>query len=181
MKKTLLGCVVAASLSLSATAGLAQTAPFGTDADAEYAQLLWDLMVKEKLAGDNMIRAFPYEGAAPHGKMLEAFYTEATLKGNTGSLVIKRNYGPEGVTEEQVLADPDKYLGSVTVMYRREAGYDEDNGNWFWVKYLPNGSLDKNPKGMRLAGRVAKGASKGCIACHSLAGPDMLYTTDHMK
>ena len=61
----------------------------------------------------------------------------------------------------------------------REAGYDDDNENWFWAKYLPDGSLDKNPKGMELAGRVAKGADMGCIACHSAApGDDYLYVND---
>ena len=49
-----------------------------------------------------------------------------------------------------------KHLGAVTVMFRREAGYDAQNKNWFWAKYLPDGSLDKNPNGMQLAGRVAK-------------------------
>ncbi len=28
----------------------------------------------------------------------------------------------------------------------------------------------KNPKGMLLAGRVAKGMKKGCIACHTVLG-----------
>ncbi len=76
-----------------------------------------------------------------------------------------------------MLADPGKHLGAITVMFRREAGYDEDNQNWFWVKYLPDGSLDKNAKGMALAGMVAKGADVGCIACHS-GDEDYLFTTD---
>jgi len=42
--------------------------------------------------------------------------------------------------------------------------------------------LDKNPKGMQLAGRVAKGAEKGCIACHGSApGDDYLFTTDNTQ
>jgi hypothetical protein len=64
-------------------------------------------------------------------------------------------------------------------MFRREAGYDEDNQNWFWAKFLPDGTLDKNPKGMMLAGQVAKGADVGCIACHSNAGgDDYVFTAD---
>jgi hypothetical protein len=75
--------------------------------------------------------------------------------------------------------DPSKHLGAVTVMFKREDGYDADNQNWFWAKYLPDGSLDKNPKGMQLAGRVAKGADAGCIACHSTAeGDDYLFTSN---
>ncbi|RMD48443.1 MAG: hypothetical protein D6832_03940, partial [Alphaproteobacteria bacterium] len=83
---------------------------------------------------------------------------------------------------DAVLAEPEKHLGAITVMFRREKGYDPDNQDWFWVKYRPDGSLDKNPKGMMLAGRVAKGADKGCIACHSGAGgDDYIFTTDAVR
>ena len=167
------------ALALGASAALAQDAPFGTDADAEYAARLWAEMEKIGMVGDGMVRAFPYEGVEPHGMMLETFYTTATVGGHSGDLVVKRNYGPEGVSADAVLADPDKHLGAVTVMFRREKGYDADNQDWFWVKYLPDGTLDKNPKGMRLAGRVAKGADAGCIACHS-GEEDYLFTTDHV-
>ncbi|MBI6630464.1 cytochrome P460 family protein [Pontibaca salina] len=178
MKRILTGSAVA--MLLITTAAGAQDAPFGTDTDAEYAAKLWTIMEELSLAGDGMIRAFPYEGVEPHGKMLETFYTSGSVDGHDGALIIKRNYGPEGVTADQVLSDPDKHLGAVTVMFRREEGYDPDNGNWFWAKYLPDGTLDKTPNGMRLAGRVAKGADAGCIACHSGAGDDYLFTTDHL-
>lgn len=169
----------AAFLAGMAGSAFAQDAPFGTDADAAYAARLWAAMDQMSLVGDGMIRAFPYDGVAPHGMMLETFYASATIDGHTGDLLVKRNYGPEGVTGDQVLQDPDKHLGAVTVMFRREAGYDADNQDWFWVKYLPDGSLDKNPKGMRLAGRVAKGADAGCIACHS-GEDDYVFTSDHL-
>ena len=168
------------ALGLAAGGAAAQDMAFGTDADAAYAAKIWAQMEAINLAGDGMIRTYPYEGTPPHGKMLETFYTTATVDGHTGDLVVKRNYGPEGVTDDQVLSEPGKHLGAVTVMFRREAGYDADNADWFWVKYLPDGSLDKNPMGMRLAGRVAKGMDAGCIACHAGAGKDMLFTTDHI-
>ena len=82
---------------------------------------------------------------------------------------------------EQVQENGVEHLAAITVMFKREDGYDAENKNWFWAKYLPDGSLDKNPKGMQLAGRVAKGnASGGCIACHS-AEADYLYTTNAIK
>jgi len=166
-------------LALVSGMASAQDAPFGTDKDADYAAQLWAKMQEIGMVGDDMLRSFPYEGIEPHGMMLETFYTTATVGGQTGDLIVKRNYGPEGVSAEQVLADPAKHLGAYTVMFRREQGYDTDNQNWFWVKYLPDGTLDKNPKGMRLAGRVAKGAEVGCIACHA-AADDYLFTTDHI-
>ncbi|MEI4194871.1 hypothetical protein [Roseovarius sp. E0-M6] len=178
MRMPLIATVAALSLT---GAAIAQDAPFGNEVDTDYAAELWAEMNEMNLAGDGMMRTFPYEGVAPHGMMLETLYTEATVDGHTGDLVIKRNYGPEGVTGDEVLSNPDKHLGAVTVMFRREAGYDADNADWFWAKYLPDGSLDKNPKGMSLAGRVAKGADQGCIACHTGAGEDMLFTTDHLS
>ncbi|RME16883.1 MAG: hypothetical protein D6801_04600 [Alphaproteobacteria bacterium] len=171
--------LTAAALSLAAGAALADgmSMPFGTADDTGYAARLWEQVTALKLAGPGAIHALPYEGTDPHGMMLETFYTTATVDGHTGTLIVKRNYGPEGVTADEVLANGDAHLGAITVMFRREAGYDPDNQDWFWAKYLPDGSLDKNPKGMELAGRVVKGADQGCIACHSGAG-DYIFTTD---
>ncbi|MCB1809044.1 MAG: hypothetical protein KDJ99_28985, partial [Candidatus Competibacteraceae bacterium] len=61
-------------------------------------------------------------------------------------------------------------------MYQRP-GYDPDNNDWFWARYLPDGSLDKNAEGIALAGRVAKADPPGgCIACHTAApGGDLVF------
>jgi hypothetical protein len=109
--------------------------------------------------------------------MLETFYTSGTINGHTGDLIVKRNYGPKGVTAEDIQRAPQKHLGTITVVYRREAGCDDENKNWFWVMFLPDGTVGKNPKGMALAGRVAKGADAGCITCHSV-NEDLVYATD---
>lgn len=173
-----------AGIAAVCSAGLAQAqdAPFGGPEDSDYAATLWEVMVENRLAGENMLQAFPYKGVAPHGMMLETFYTDAEIDGHRGALVVKRNYGPEGVSAQEVMADPGTHLGAITVMFRRETGYDPDTQDWFWAKYLPDGTLDKNPAGMSLAGRVAKGADQGCIACHSGAeGEDYLFTTDAIK
>ena len=178
MKRTLTAGI--AALVIGTTGAFAQMAPFGSDDDAAYAALIWEAMEAQKLAGEGAIQTYPYEGIAPHGMMLQTFYSSATINGHTGDLIVKRNYGPKDVSEDEVLMDPGKHLGAVTVMFRREAGYDADNQDWFWVKFLPDGSLDKNPKGMRLAGKIAKGAEKGCIACHS-GEDDYVFTSDAIK
>lgn len=171
--------MTAAAAALAATGAMAQDAPFGSEADAAYAALLWDVMVAERLVGENVLMAFPYEGTDPHGMMLETFYTRATVDGHEGALIVKRNYGPEGVSVDEILGDPAGHLGAVTVMFQRAAGYDDETGNWFWVKYLPDGSLDKTPDGIGMAGLVGKGMDEGCIACHAGAGgEDMIFTTD---
>jgi hypothetical protein len=59
-------------------------------------------------------------------------------------------------------------------MYRVKEGYDPENHDWYWVKYLPNGEVDKTDDGMPIAGKV-----KGCIQCHaSAAGGDYIFMND---
>ncbi|QCO58069.1 hypothetical protein EOK75_19335 (plasmid) [Pseudorhodobacter turbinis] len=171
---------VVLAVALAGNAAQAQDMPFGSQADADYAKLIWDVMKANKLVGPGMIRSTPYEGTDPHGMMLETFYTKATIGDHEGDLIVKRNFGPEGVTADQALREPEKHLGAYTVMFRREAGYDPEDKDWFWVKYLPDGALDKTPDGMALAGQVAKGMDEGCIACHKSAGDDMVFTSDHL-
>ncbi len=177
MKKLLLGVALVAGIGGAAVSqGMP---PFGSDDDAAYAAAIWEAMSAQNLTGPNAIHVAPYEGTDPHGMMLETFYSSATINGHTGDLIVKRNYGPAGVSAEEVMSNPDGHLGAITVMFRREAGYDPEDQNWFWVKFLPDGSIDKNPKGMMLAGQVAKGMDVGCIACHSNAGgDDFVFTAD---
>jgi hypothetical protein len=171
------GLVLAAAMALSTTVVQGQMAPFGSKDDAAYAAALWSSLEKARLVGRESINTFPYEGTEPHGFVLETFYSKTSVNGHSGEVIVKRNYGPEDVEIEAVQADRGKHLAAVTVMFKREAGYDADNKDWFWAKFLPDGSLDKNPKGMMLAGKVAKGAKKGCIACHTGApGDDMVFT-----
>ncbi len=170
----------ALAVGLSTSTALSQKkAPFGEKEDQDYAGKLWKAMTAAKLVGKNSINTRPYEGQAPHGAILQTIDTSIKVGGHTGRLIVKRNYGPGGITINQVWSDPAKHLKAVTVMFKREKGYDKDNQDWFWVKYKASGELDKNPKGMMLAGRVAKGADKGCIACHSGAdGKDYLFIND---
>ena len=169
-----------AGLTLAAAPLSAQDmTPFGTDEDMAFANTLWQEMVAARMAGPDSVVGFPYPGTDPHGFLLETYYTKVTIGDHTGALIIKRNYGPLDVSEDEVIADPAGHLGAITVMFERAPGYDDETGNWFYAKYLPDGSLDMNPKGMALAGLVGKGADAGCIACHQNAGgDDYIFTTD---
>lgn len=136
-------------------------------------------MVKHELAGDDAIMTRPYAGTPPHGMILELLEKKVTLNSVKADLVVKRNYGGENLTLEDVINKPDSYLQAITVMFQREKGYDSDNKDWFYAKYAPDGSLMNNPKGMPLAGRVAKGMPTGCIACHAAAGGgDFIFNHD---
>ncbi|MCB1907792.1 MAG: cytochrome P460 family protein [Rhodocyclaceae bacterium] len=178
-------CAAVAGATLAACAGTAMQStesekpPFGDAASMAFAADLWQAMGAAGLRGSDALHGTPYTGQHPHGAILDTLDTTLTVAGRQGEIIVKRNYGGEGVSKAAVADDPGRYLKAVTVMFRREKGYDPDNADWFWVKYLPDGSLDRNAKGMALAGRVAKGASQGCIACHRGApGGDMVFNND---
>jgi len=172
-----------ASIALALTFGtgvIAQDAPpFGTPDDVAYAAEIWAYLEANGLAGPDRIFSAPYQGTDPHGMMLETFYATGTIDGHSGDLIVKNNYGPEGVTADEVLSYPAAHLAAITIMFRREEGYDPENQDWFWAKFLADGTLDMNAMEMPLAGRVAKGMDEGCISCHVGAGEDLVFTTDH--
>ncbi|MCB1809986.1 MAG: cytochrome P460 family protein [Candidatus Competibacteraceae bacterium] len=175
-----------AALLVSACAGdkmmQDEMMPFGGPDSVAYAGDLWQALQSARLVGPGAIETKAYPGQHPHGAVLQNVDGMLTVNGVTSPVIVKNNYGGEGVSVENVTRNPSQYLAAVTVMYKRP-GYDPDNNDWFWAKYLPDGSLDKNPKGMALAGRVAKvDPPGGCIACHSAApGGDMVFTHDRFK
>ncbi len=162
----------------------AQAPGFGQAVDRAEAEQLWQQMLDMKLVGASLMPTELYKGVQPHGFILENLVAEATLGDHKGVLIVKRNYGPSGVDTAVVEADRVAALKAVTIMFRRHENYDPANQNWFYAKYLPDGSLDNNPKGVALAGRVAAGAGPngsdaGCIACHRAApGGDFLFVTE---
>lgn len=169
------------SLLIIAASGTVMAAPFGDKDDVKYSEKLWSAMEKANYVGNHAIMSTPYAGQPPHGAVLDTIEGPLKVGGKTNHVIVKRNYGGPDVSKETVANNPDKYLKAVTVMYKR-TGYDPDNQDWFWVKYRPNGDLHTNPKGMKLAGRVAKGMPKGCIACHTGAqGGDMVFNHDRLS
>ncbi|MCU7891397.1 MAG: cytochrome P460 family protein [Candidatus Thiodiazotropha sp. (ex Ustalcina ferruginea)] len=175
MKLKKMAAMVVTSVMVSATS---LAAPFGGEEDVSYAADIWASMSTAGLAGKGATMSTPYIGMHPHGAILDTIDTRLKVGDNDDILIIKRNYGGEGVSKTAVANDPDKYLKAVTVMYKRK-GFDADIKDWFWIKYAPDGSVLKNPKGVSLAGRVGKGMAKGCVACHTGApGGDMVFNHD---
>lgn len=150
----------------------------GSVEDVTYAEKLWKVMRTERFVGENEEKLEPFFGGArPHGMILEVAYRNITVGDHTGFVVVKKNYNGPDVSMKNVKMNRSKYLSSITVMYQREQGYDEDNQNWFWVKYKPDGSLFKKKmkgKSVAMAGRILKGKNRdesgGCLYCHSSAG-----------
>ncbi|NIQ95291.1 MAG: cytochrome P460 family protein [Desulfuromonadales bacterium] len=101
-----------------------------------------------------------YEGQHPHGAYLTTYvsplaYGAIEDKGGEildTSFIVKENYTPE------------KKLAAITVMYKKD-GYNPEGGDWFWLKFTPEGKIQKE-------GKVA-----GCINCHkSVKDNDWLFT-----
>lgn len=161
----------AGATAMLLASGTAFTQDFGGEEDVSYAQQLWDALAGANLAGDDAIQARPYEGTEPHGAILQTLWDDLEVGGHEGQVIVKRNYGPAGITIDEVANNPSGNLAAVTVMFMREDGYAPDSGNWFWAKYLPDGSLDKSPDGAPLAGRVAS-----CIECHAGAEGENDFT-----
>lgn len=102
-----------------------------------------------------------YQGREPHGLLLTTYVNDTALYAinkrtgmKDGAIIVKENY------------TPDKDFIALTVMYRIK-GYNPEAGDWFWVKYAPDGKA-------QAAGKV-----KGCIDCHkSRKGNDYIFTGD---
>ena len=161
-------------VSCSSMGGMKMKPPMGSAQDVTDANNVWKALESANLVGRNAKKVRPYKGQHPHGAVLETLHKTITVNGHTGLAIIKRNYGGKGVSNARVAKNRAKYLKAITVMFKRENGYDSDNKNWFWAKYKGNGQLHvkkmKNGMKINLAGRVAKGMPSGCISCHRAAG-----------
>ena len=157
-------------IGFSASGALAQQW-YGGEEDVVFSEKLWAALLEAGMVGNNPKTVDPYTGTHPHGTVLETLLNAVTVDGREALVLVKRSYRG-GASLVSVLQNRSKYLYDITVMYKREDGYDEDNQNWYWAKYNPDGTLDATPNGVQLAGRIAKDRPKGCIACHKKAGGD---------
>ena len=95
-----------------------------------------------------------YQGDDPHGAQLTTRLNPAAFGaiGGTmpsGAIIVKENYTPAGE------------LAATTVMYKK-SGYNPDHNDWFWIKELADGTVEKEGKVM------------GCQDCH-VDGTDYVW------
>lgn len=117
-----------------------------------------------------------YRGSPPHGKVLRTFYNNIAFDATQtkpgsfpiGSVLVKENHisghnvgegqqsteGQQSGENERAVENFTPNLEAVTVMVK-VPGYNPEAGDWFWVKYQPDGTVDE------------AGKAEGCIACHS--------------
>jgi len=152
--------------------------PAGTPADIDDAQRLWSVLEQERMVGEHATPQKPFIGAArPHGWVLEVDSRTIRVGGHAGFVVVKKNYNGDNLGIADVERDRSRYLDSISVMFKREPGYDPDHQDWFWAQYRPDGHLmtmQRMGMNIAMAGRLLKGATadqdRGCIYCHHSAG-----------
>ena len=171
---TILGLLNMAFVFASST--LVTAATFGSKADVEIAQKIWEALEAGALVGPDRINVRPFEGNEPHGAIQQVMATKISINGRKGRVLVKANHVGKEVSVESVYDNPNKFLAAYTVMFKMPKGFDPENKDWFWIKFDPKGALLKHPKGMKLAGKIAKGSEKGCIFCHKAAGGEDLET-----
>jgi len=88
------------------------------------------------------------KGRAPHGPLHKVYVNLFGLSSakppvKYGTIAVKENF------------NKNRELKVITVMYKVK-GYNPDGGDWFWVKYSPEGRADKY------------GKPNGCLGCHGV-------------
>ena len=133
-----------------------------TPADAYSDYMNWTKVNQETITGDDTGVLGPaHKGAKGFREIYVNDIGKATAYGEAaypypmGTVILKESYkGNGGVKGE---------LGDITIMIKREDGYDPDNGNWEYV--MANDEL-----------KVANQGKIGmCIGCHS-AGSSKDFT-----
>lgn len=165
---------ILASVGFLSVASSVYAEGWGDADDVAYGNKLMDELLKVKMVGPECVINKPYKGTHPHGAVLDTVYEDITIDGHTGVAIVKRNFGGKDVTPEKVAADPTKHFAAYTIMYKRESGYDSENGDWFWLRAGGNGELSAR-EGKKMAGKL----EAACMACHRAApGGDFKFLTD---
>lgn len=139
----------------------------------EFQQSFWKFLTKKESPYTKW-KEFPgkagfQKGNSPHGAFTKTYINKAAAESLKDfaftSILVTENY-----------ADDQKTLKDITIMYRVK-GTDPQHRDWYWLKYLPNGTvpLTSEKEGKKpMAGKVSS-----CIDCHAkAAGGDLVYSND---
>jgi hypothetical protein len=159
MKKLTL-CIGIAVLFLSCASG--PDDPNATKPDAYNGYQTWKKVNTSTISGDETgVLGSAHEGSAGFREVYvnatgEAVSGGASLPYPVGSVIVKESFKNAGGSKGD--------LSSVTIMAKREAGYDPDNGDWEYLMLNPRMKVQ------------AQGRLSGCISCHLAADSDFVFT-----
>lgn len=146
----------------------ARPAPAVADKNVELGDRFWAYLKRVQYQNWGPLPGMPaeaYAGSSPHGAQVK-LYANRIAAGQSdklpvGSILVKENFDEAG---QQLMA--------ITAMYRQQ-GFAPNDGDWFWVKFEPNGRVSTMGK-MAVAGRVNM-----CVECHSAAeNGDYVFAND---
>jgi hypothetical protein len=147
MSKIMVTAATAALVVVLALASVASEEMPGADAEALWSYLTKaDPYTKWKFWPDH---EGMQPGNAPHGPNHKVFVNSLALESpgvpmQSGAIQVKESYSKK------------EKLKAITVMYKIN-GYNQEGGDWFWVRYSPAGKVG------------ASGKLKSCIGCHESA------------
>ncbi|MBI2825058.1 MAG: cytochrome P460 family protein [Planctomycetia bacterium] len=138
----------------------------------EFAASLWKYLHREQAPYAEWQAAeiaAPQSVQDPHGSNGKVYLNDVAAKDTErfaySSIVVREDY-----------VDNADRPQSISVMYRVR-GADPKSGDWYWLKYTPDGKLARSATaggGRPIAGRVAS-----CIECHQKAvGKDLVFFND---
>ena len=99
---------------------------------------------------------------SPHGPRVRVFVNKIGLE-------MTAPPAPYGMIEVKEALNNIDGIKNITVQYKVSEGYNPKGGDWFWVKYSPEGRVD------------AAGKVKGCIKCHRGKGTNDYITSHFFK
>jgi len=140
----------------------------------EFAATLWGYINREKAPYRQWVvmeTPAPDTVTDPHGAGGRTFLNDVADKDHQklgyGAILVREEFG----------ADAEKPI-AVSVMYRAK-GTDPKNNDWYWLKFLPDGSVAKSAP--EAGGRLILGRVNSCIECHQKSeGTDLVFLNDAM-
>lgn len=137
----------------------------------EFYASFWNFIIKRGAAYNTwtvLSRGKTDDGIQNPHSTISKTYVDKTGSADTadlpiGSILVREDY------------DAERNRTSISVMYRVK-DYDKEHGNWYYLRYLEDGSLAR-ANGKSVAGRVAS-----CIECHTKAkGKDFVFSNDMLQ
>lgn len=172
------GVIGIAVLLALATPTRSESPWYGKKADVALARALWQALEKARMVGPRRLQVHAFEGKEPHAIVQQVWAGDVSVKGRVARAVVKANHKKKGASVAAAYDQPDRFLSDYTVMFKAAKGYDPGNQDWFWVKYSPDGRIDRDGIGVAIAGRVDSPSGFGCAGCHrKLGGRDLEVLT----
>jgi len=163
MNRTTIIISVAAAVILAGCTSSGSDDPNATATEAYEGYADWQRVNVETISGDATgLLGRAHEGSTGFREVYvnavgrEVSFGEANAPYPEGTIIVKESYGSNSGEKGS--------LSGITIMAKREPGYDPEHGNWEYINLRANMKVQ------------AQGALSGCISCHAAAERDFVFT-----